>query len=79
MGMKKIKSFLTFLWGKWKKIAYVIGLFNSRVILTVIYFLFLWPFAVVAKMIYCYEKKKVKTNWVEMDFYTKTLSEAKEQ
>jgi hypothetical protein len=32
-------------WARWKAVARAIGVFQTRLILTLFYFLFLWPFA----------------------------------
>jgi len=38
-----------FIWSKWLKIAHTIGNFQGQVILTIFYFIFLWPPAIAIK------------------------------
>ena len=44
------QSFFRRLWEGWKRIARKIGDFNARVILTLFYFILLFPFAIVLKL-----------------------------
>ena len=48
--MAKFKEQLAAVWAAWKRIARVIGNFQARVILTVIYAVILLPFAVFARL-----------------------------
>ena len=53
------------LWEGWKKIARIIGDFNARVILTIFYFVLLFPFAMLMKIFTdpLEIKKKAHTGW----------------
>ncbi len=74
--MKKLKLF----WNKWKKIAYNIGLFNSKIILTVVYYIFLFLFVLIFKLKQIFVKKNTKnTNWKKIVSYTKTIEDARLQ
>jgi hypothetical protein len=66
-------------WTRWKKVAYAIGMFNSRVVLTIIYFLFLFPFVVIVKLKNFSSAKNKNSNWQKIGSYTKTIFDAKEQ
>ncbi|MEM7008328.1 MAG: hypothetical protein AAF462_04260 [Thermodesulfobacteriota bacterium] len=44
------QSFFRRLWEGWKRIARKIGDFNARLILTLFYFILLFPFAVILKL-----------------------------
>lgn len=69
------------LWEKWKKIAHRIGVFQSRVILTIFYFTFLLPlgFAIA----FTQDKLKMKTvpnsSWIPKDKQAETLEELRKQ
>jgi len=39
------------LWERWKRVAHVIGTFQARVMLTVLYVLLLPPFALIARLV----------------------------
>ena len=38
-------------WEGWKKVAHVIGVFNTRVIMSVLYFIIILPFGLVFRMV----------------------------
>ncbi len=43
-------DFLKIVWKKWLKIGRIIGNFNAQVILTVFYFLLLWPVGLIFRL-----------------------------
>lgn len=45
-----MKRFLLLLWAGWKKFAHVLGLFNTRVILTITYFVLIALVAIVSRL-----------------------------
>jgi len=61
----KKQSLFRRLWEGWKKIARKIGDFNARVILTVFYFILLFPFAVLVRIFTdpLEIKKKAHVGW----------------
>ncbi len=68
-------------WDKWKHIAEKIALFQTRLILTVFYFLLLLPFGLVFSIFKDALKIKTvpKSTWITKDRQTKTLEEMKAQ
>lgn len=58
--MKLMRS----LWNKWKKTAYMIGIFQSRMLLTIFYFVFLLPVGLITvHMLDLLQIKKSKSTW----------------
>ncbi len=74
-------TFIKFLWNKWKLIAHKIGLFQSRLILTIFYFTILIP----AGLIYTILKNemgiksKSKTTWISKKHLNETLETMRKQ
>lgn len=66
---------LALVWDKWKKIARRIGVFQSRVILTIFYFTFLFPFGVIFTLFkdMLRIKSKKQSTWVEKINQTNSL------
>jgi len=68
------------LWERWKAIARAIGVFNSRVILTVIYFTVVAAFALAYKLVSDPLGVKTRvTTWKERTGPLNSLEEAKRQ
>jgi len=54
------------LWQAWKRISHKIGNFQSRVLLTVFYFIFVWPFGLAARFFSDPLRiKKRPTQWLD--------------
>lgn len=51
LGICLLKDLLSRLWSRWKVIAHAVGNFQSRVLLTIFYFLVIPPFALVVKLL----------------------------
>jgi hypothetical protein len=68
-------------WEGWKRFAHVLGVFNTRVIMTVLYFLIVLPVGVIFRMVsdplQLAEPKE--TNWVELPPQEHALEEARQQ
>lgn len=45
-----MKHFFLRLWNKWKKIAHVIGVFNTKLVLTLFYYMALLPFGLLVRL-----------------------------
>lgn len=69
------------LWNKWKKIAHRIGVFQSRVILSVFYFTILLPVGIVFSFFKdsLNIKRPSSSNWVTKIKQADTLEEMREQ
>ncbi|HHL39094.1 MAG TPA: hypothetical protein ENJ37_01170 [Deltaproteobacteria bacterium] len=70
------------LWEKWKVLAVKIGEFNSRVILTVFYFVIMLPFGVGARLFsdpLSMKRKRNASYWVDREAAAPTLQDAKRQ
>jgi hypothetical protein len=73
--------YLHLIWESWKKIAHKIGTFQSRVILTIFYFVILFP----AGIVYSTFKdvlgiKKVRSSeWINKQSKNQTLEELRKQ
>ena len=68
-------------WQKWMRIALVIGNFNSRVILTIIYATCILPFGIVVRLFgdpLCIKSKKTST-WSNIENPTRSLEDGKRQ
>lgn len=72
---------LKFIWGKWKKIAHRIGIFQSKVILTLFYFTILLPFGMVLAIFK--DELKIKntasSTWIPKTSRQNSLEELKNQ
>ena len=68
-------------WGKWKVIAHHIGVFQSRLILTLFYFILLLPIGLVFSLFKdaLGIKKQYASAWKNKDKQTATMEEMKEQ
>jgi hypothetical protein len=54
------------MWQAWKRLAHKIGNFQSRVLLTVFYFVFVWPFGLGARLFSDPLRiKKLPTQWLD--------------
>lgn len=68
-------------WSAWKKLAHKIGVFQSKVILTVFYFLFLTPFG----FIYSFFKDELKirktnnSSWHAKKNQSESIADLKQQ
>lgn len=73
---------LTRLWAGWKKAIHVVGAFQSRLLLSVFYFLILMPYALFAK---CtsdplqLRRPKGDSNWVPWDAKSGDLAHSSKQ
>lgn len=68
------------LWERWKKIAHVIGNFNARVLLTVVYCVLVLPFGLMVRFFSdsLHTKKRPET-WSDHPATPNTLEEARRQ
>jgi hypothetical protein len=68
-------------WSGWKNIAYKIGNFQARVILSIFYFIIVSPFAVGVKLFSNPLRLKIKTNsyWISRVFKKHDLEGARRQ
>ena len=73
-------SFLKTLWNRWKTIAHHIGIFQSRLILTLFYFILLFPVGLVFSLIKDEMglKHKKASNWRKKEVQAETLEEIRE-
>ena len=69
------------IWKRWVKIAHVIGVFQSKLILTIFYFLILSPAGIIFTLFKdgLGLKKSPKSKWVLKDKQAQTIEELKEQ
>ena len=79
-----MKKFFKKIWGKWKKIALVIGRFNTKVILTIIFFLVLAPIGYIFRLfgwdpLDLKQKNKPDSNWKEVKTAEPDLESMKRQ
>ena len=79
-----MKKFFLLLWAGWKKFAHVLGLFNTRVLLTISYFVFFAPIALIARLfrVDFLNKKKRKAGaslWDEHDPVDSSLEACRRQ
>lgn len=64
-----MKDFFKYIWQKWKIIAHAIGRFQTKLIVTLFYFLIISPFGLIMKLFGWdslntrKSKAKSKTNW----------------
>ena len=58
---------LTSLKRAWMRFAFVLGWVNARILLTLLYFIFLAPFAIVRRIILLFSKKKFESYWIEKE------------
>lgn len=72
---------LRFLWSKWKILAHKIGVFQSKVILTLFYFIFLTPFGIIFTFFKdgLKIKKTSRGNWIEKKRQINTIEDLREQ
>ncbi|MBL8149192.1 MAG: hypothetical protein JNN15_04615 [Blastocatellia bacterium] len=70
-----MKKFLLHLWDKWKRIALVIGRFQTRVLLTLIYFLII-PFFSLIKLKDPLKKKDISGSMWQERFRAMPTEEA---
>lgn len=74
------KKTLKNLWEQWKKITVKIGNFQGRIILTLLYFIFVTPIAIYLKLFYDPLKlKKSKPEWILKNIQDTTLNEMRRQ
>lgn len=72
-GLKK-------LWEGWKKIAHVIGNFQARILLTIIYSVLILPFGLAVRAFSdCLHTKKRLLKWLDHPPIPNTLEEARRQ
>ncbi len=68
------------LWQGWKKIAHVIGNFQARILLTIIYAVLILPFGLVVR---CFadslHSKKRPDGWMDHPGVPKTMEQARQQ
>lgn len=69
------------IWLKWKAIAKVISNFQAKLILTLIYFIFVTPIAILFKIIFdpLYIRSHKKTYWIKRNPEDTTISQARRQ
>lgn len=68
-------SLLYAIWERWKIIAHAIGVFQSKVLLTIFYFIFLLPFG----LIFSLKKNKSDHGWIEKKIHQNTVDDLKQQ
>ena len=68
-------------WEGWKKIAHVIGVFNTRVIMSILYFLIVLPFGLVFRVVSdpLQMKEPAGSNWVALPQHAHNLDTAHDQ
>ncbi len=68
------------LWEGWKKVAHVIGNFQARILLTVIYSVLILPFGLVVRFFAdSFHTKKRPLKWFDHPPIPNTLEEARRQ
>ena len=72
------------LWKKWLKIGHVIGNFQAQVILSLFYFVFVWPFGIVMRLFsdplkLNFSKSRAKSNFTGWNHKKDTLEVARRQ
>lgn len=65
-----MKKALQFLKNKWLRFASAAGWFNTRLILSLIYFVFIGIYALVYKLIKSFSRGKKETFWIKVDAET---------
>lgn len=68
--MKSIKKSLSFLKKQWLKFAKAVGWFNTRLILSVVYFVFVGVYALITKLFKFFSRAKKETFWIKVDAVT---------
>jgi hypothetical protein len=67
-------------WAKWKKIAHRVGTFQGRVILSVVYYVFVWPFGFGMRLFSdSLRTKKRPATWLEYSPEAADLKHARRQ
>lgn len=66
-------------WHKWKRLAQRIGNIQARIILTILYFLILPPFAFVYKIFGGYNPIKRDTYWIDKEKKEQTIENIKRE
>lgn len=76
-----IMQIIKTLWYKWKKVAHKIAVFQSRVILTILYFTILLPFGIVFSLFKdaLNIKHAHSSNWIAKNKQPEILEEMREQ
>ncbi|KKS97765.1 MAG: hypothetical protein UV73_C0005G0042 [Candidatus Gottesmanbacteria bacterium GW2011_GWA2_43_14] len=74
-------GFLRTLWSAWKKLAHRLGVFQSKVILTVFYFLILSPFGLLYSLFKdeLKIKKQSQSSWLLKKSQTESIAELTQQ
>ena len=75
------QSILRRAWEGWKKIAHVIGVFNTRVIMSILYFLIVLPFGLVFRLFSdpLQLREPTESNWVAQPQQDHNLDTARNQ
>lgn len=68
-------------WEGWKKIAHVIGVFNTRVIMSLLYFVIVLPFGLIFRMVSDPMQlgEPGQSNWVKLPEQSHNLDTARNQ
>jgi hypothetical protein len=68
-------------WTRWKEIAHAIGLFQTRVIMSVLYFIIILPVGVLARLVSdpLHLREPKGTNWERLESHPRTLESAHQQ
>lgn len=68
-------------WEGWKRVAHVIGVFNTRVIMSILYFIVVLPMGIVFRMVSdpLQLKEPKDTNWVPLPSDEHKLESARQQ
>lgn len=67
------------LWKAWLIVSHKIGVFNSRVILTLFYFLIIMPYSILMMPFVDFMRIKSKQTWIKRQTYDLTIDDAKRQ
>lgn len=69
------------LWEGWKRLAHRIGVFNTRVIMSLLYFLIVLPMGLVFRMVSdpLHLEEPKDTNWLPLPHHEHRLDEVRQQ
>ncbi|HEY4475865.1 MAG TPA: hypothetical protein VJB92_04070 [Candidatus Paceibacterota bacterium] len=80
MIKNQVKKLGLLIWNGWKKFAFALGYINSRIILTLIYFIVFGVYAILSLPFRLFKKnKKQDTFWRDKDYREPTLENLEKQ
>jgi hypothetical protein len=77
-----VKEFFKMIWDGWMKFSRAVGTFNTKLLLTVFYYVLLMPFGLAMRFLSDPLKMKGsgrKTNWIERETRDKTVEDLMRQ